>query len=116
MYVERPSRGAAVASLVLGIIGVCIGLIPILGYFAIPMGLIGFILGLAGVHKAKRTGQGKALPRAGWLLSLIAVGVSIAGIAMFAMAVEELDNDLDDWSACYGSEQDQAACDRLAED
>ena len=58
-YVERPSRGMAVTSLVLGVVGLSIAWIPILGYFAFPMCLLGFIFGLAAVRKAKRNGRAR---------------------------------------------------------
>ena len=102
-YVERPSRGMAVTSLVLGVVGLSIAWIPILGYFAFPMCLLGFIFGLAAVRKAKRNGQGKAMPRIGWLLNVAAIGLAVMSAVALTSAVDCIDGD-------------QSACQRIDED
>ena len=114
IYAERPSRGMAVSSLVLGVVGLFIAWIPILGYFAFPMCIIGFVLGLAAVRKAKQhgAGPGDAAHR------LAAQRRRRSGSPWpprrrSSAAVDELDSNLDDFSACYGTPSDQAACDRL---
>ena len=110
VYVQRPGRGMAVSALVLGIVGVCIASIPLLGFFAIPMGIVGFVLGLAGVRKAKREGGGKAMPQGRWDLSAAAVAVAIFAAVAYTSAANDFTNDFHD---CYTLHNDQAACARL---
>jgi hypothetical protein len=102
-YVERPSRGMAVTSLVLGVVGLSIAWIPILGYIAFPMCLLGFIFGLTAVRKAKRNGQGKAMPRIGWLLNVAAIGLAVMSAVALTSAVDCIDGD-------------QSACRRIDDD
>ena len=115
VYIQKPSRGMAVASISLAIVGCCVGLIPLFGFIAIPAGILAMIFGLIGVRKAKRNGGGKGLPRAGWILGVLAIVLGIAGMVIVNNAINELDNDFDDIDRCY-TEDDQAACDRLDDD
>lgn len=102
IYVDRPSKGMAVAAITLGVIGSVIGLIPILGLLAIPCGILAVIFGLVAVRKAKRQGRGgRAMGRAGWILGLVAVTFGIAGMVI-------VDQAFDDLSACL--EGNEKAC------
>lgn len=118
VYVEtpRPSKGMAVASITLGIVGACIGMIPLFGLFAFPMGILAVIFGLIGVRKAKRNGGGgKGLARAGWIMGLVAITLGVVGMQIVSGAIDDLDDGFNDIDLCY-SQNDQAACDRLNAD
>jgi uncharacterized membrane protein YidH (DUF202 family) len=93
----------AVSSFVLGVVALCIAWIPLLGYFAFPLGFIGFVLGLAGVRKAKRSGQGRAMPRIGWMLNVAAIGLAVLAAVTFTNVADCIDGD-------------QSACERIDED
>lgn len=59
----------AVASLVLGIVGVVFGLIPGVGWLGVVLGIIGIILGALG----RKDPAKKGMATAGLVLSIIAV-------------------------------------------
>jgi hypothetical protein len=109
VYLQAPStgKGFAVAAITLGVVGAVIGLVPILGLFAIPMGILAFIFGLVGVRRAKRVQAPKALARAGWILGVVAVGFGVLGAAIVDQAIDDLDD-------CF--EGSTAACERLQDD
>jgi len=67
-----------VASLVLGIVGLLIAIIPFLGSYAIPVTALALILGFIGRRKA----TGKGLATAGLVLGL--VGSSLSGWWIYA--------------------------------
>jgi hypothetical protein len=80
-----------VASLVLGIIGLIISLIPFLGQYALVLTIIAVILGALG----RRTIQGKGLATAGLALGL--VGTALGGFWVYAShkAANALQQELD---------------------
>jgi ABC-type transport system involved in cytochrome bd biosynthesis fused ATPase/permease subunit len=96
-----PSKGMAVAALVCGIVGAFFGLIPLTAFFAMPLGLVAFILGLIAARKIKRAGHKAGMARAGWLLGAVAVVLAIIGFAIMNSAVNKLQSDLDN----IGTEQ-----------
>ncbi|CAN5202720.1 hypothetical protein BH11MYX1_BH11MYX1_32960 [soil metagenome] len=80
-----------VASLVLGIIGLIISLIPFLGQYALVLTVIAVVLGLLG----RRSIQGKGLATAGLVLGLI--GTTLGGYWAYAShkAAKALQEELD---------------------
>jgi hypothetical protein len=106
-YPAKPSPGGfAVASLVLGIIGVVTGLIPILFLISLPCGLIGLILGLVGYKRAAT----RTMRKWGVALSTVALLLGVLGVVIVAGAFEELDDDLDCLSEA-GTSAEIDACD-----
>jgi len=85
---QQPPRqkgsGLAVASLVLGILGLVFSLIPIVNIVGIVLGVIGLVLGVIGIFKSSRT-----MAIIGSVLSLLAIIVSVAITGAFASAVDE---------------------------
>jgi len=67
----------AVASMVLGILSLLVMWIPVIGIVAVPMSLIGVILGAS--SKKSLTAQGKptGVATAGIVMSVIALAISI---------------------------------------
>lgn len=66
--VAKVSNGLAVASLVLGIVGFCLSLTIIGLVVAIPLALLGFILGAVGIRVGVRTGIGQGVAWWGTIL------------------------------------------------
>lgn len=59
-------NGMAVASLVLGIVGLALGLIPFMGWFLLPAWVLAIIFGAVGLKK----GQSKGMSWAGLILGI----------------------------------------------
>ncbi len=80
-----------VASLVLGIIGLIISLIPFLGQYALVLTIFAVVLGALG----RRSLQGKGLATAGLALGLI--GTALGGFWVYAShkAAKTLQQELD---------------------
>lgn len=80
-----------VASLVLGIIGLIISLIPFLGQYALVLTIFAVVLGALG----RRSLQGKGLATAGLALGLI--GTALGGFWVYASrkAARSLQQELD---------------------
>jgi len=91
VYVEKAGNGLATASLVCGIVGATIALIPILGILGLASGLVALVLGLI----ARRRAAGRGRATAGAILGVVAVGLGILGLVIVNNAVNELDDDLD---------------------
>jgi hypothetical protein len=89
----------AVAALVTGIVGAACGLIPLLAFPALVLGLVALVLGLIAARNQKRAGFKRPLARSGWLLGVAAVALGIIGFAIVNSAVNDLQHDLD----CLGS-------------
>lgn len=65
----RPSNGTAIASMVLGITGFALSLTIVLIVVALPMAVVGLILGMVGLSKSKQLGGvGRAQAWAGVIL------------------------------------------------
>jgi len=92
---QAPAKGLAVAALVCGIVGAFFGLIPLTAFFAMPLGLVAFVLGLLAARKMKRAGHKAGMARAGWILGAIAVILAIIGFAIMNSAVNQLQTDLE---------------------
>lgn len=71
---SKPSKGMAIAALVLGIVGAVFAVIPLFGaYVGIPLGIIGLILGIVAAKKNGKSG----LTTAAIVLSIIAIALSV---------------------------------------
>lgn len=58
IVLENPeTNGLATAALVLGIIGLVIGIIPIIGWFVFPLWILAIIFGAIGAKKEIKKGQ-----------------------------------------------------------
>jgi hypothetical protein len=84
------SNGMASASMILGILGSILGLIPLLAIFALALGGVGLFLGFAGLGRAKDIGVGRGAAIAGIVLSIAALGLAIAGFMVLAKAARDL--------------------------
>ena len=104
--VAQTSNGLAIAALVLGIAACCLGLIPILGYFAFPLAAIGLLLGIIAISRG--TKRGMAITGTG--LSALGVALAIAGVVIVQNAFSDLDSSMDEIA---GNSTDQILQDYL---
>src|SRR5665213_3540222 len=72
----QPSNGLAVTSLVLGIIAVVTCWIPLLGFFGLIGGIVGFIVGIIGAQRP----YGRGMAIGGIVCSTLAILFWVAGI------------------------------------
>ncbi len=96
-----------VASLILGILSIIIGIIPFCGYFAFVPALVGIGLGIGEIVIKSKKGQSKGMGVAGTILSAIAVvfivfWTFVIGIAAFSSDDIDFDDyDLKDYNYYY---------------
>jgi hypothetical protein len=85
--VTTPAKSSlATAGLVCGIVGACIGLIPILGIFALPLGILAIIFGI--VARKRRKGFAYTALATG----VLALVLSICGMVIVSNAVNSFDH------------------------
>lgn len=98
VYVQRSGNGMAVASLVLGIIGVVFGLVPLTGFIAVICGLLATVFGWVGRKNAKKDPQvgRKTMATWGLVLGVIALALGIWGIVIVGDAINDLEQELED--------------------
>lgn len=95
----EPKNGLGLAALIVGIIGITMGLIPILFWFALIMGVIALALGLAAHGRVRRgTATNKKVSIAGWVTGLASIALGVIGMVVVFNAVEDFGNDLEDLS------------------
>jgi hypothetical protein len=82
---ENQKSGLVVASLVLGIIGVVLSLIPIINNLSFVLGAIGLILGIIGIAKHNKKGLGIA----GIILCAVAIAATLASQSVYAKALNQ---------------------------
>lgn len=88
---EVKKSGLSTASLVLGIIGICLSFIPIINNVAFVLGILSIIFGI--VTLVKKTGKGKSI--AGLVLGIFAIIITLAMQNAFSSAIDDIDKDLD---------------------
>ena len=76
----KNGKGMSIAALVCGILGLVGGWIPVVGYFALILSILGIVFGAKGSKIAKETGEGKGLATAGLVLGII--GTVLGGIGV----------------------------------
>lgn len=87
---KLPRSGMAVASLVLGIVGIVTSVLPIINNLSFVMAVLGLvfgIIGIVGVTRGKKSGKGLAI--AGVVLSVITVILVLVMQAAFSAALDQ---------------------------
>jgi hypothetical protein len=91
---ERTAQnGVGTAGFVLGLVGFLLSFIPIIGLVAWPLVILGLVLGLIGVARARKgraTNRGLAI--AGVVLSVLGLVVCVLWAAVFGVAVNNVDD------------------------
>lgn len=86
-YRPSPSNGPAIASLVLGIVGIALLFIPFAG---IVLGILAVAFGYMGLKRAEATGGGRGLAIAGLVLGIVAVAFGLLFVVVFNQIVDRL--------------------------
>lgn len=81
-------NGLATAGFVLGLLGFLGSFIPVVNILGIGLGVVGAILALVGLSKAKKLGKGKGLAMAGLILGVLALIIGIVINVAFVNAVD----------------------------
>ena len=77
-YPAQPSNGLAVASMVLGIVGLVFAFVPIVGVIAWPLVILGIVFGGIAINKANQTpGAPKGMAIAGLTCSIVGLAICI---------------------------------------
>ena len=84
-YRPSPSNGPAIASLVLGIVGIALGFVPFAG---ILLGILAVASGSMGLKRAEATGDGRGLAIAGLVLGIIAAASGLMFVVVFNQIVD----------------------------
>ena len=92
MEEKEKKSGLSTASMVLGIIAICMCFIPILNYVSIILGILSIIFGLIGI--VKNAGRGKAI--AGFVLGVISVIIVYNMYFAVGKALKEVSDTIDD--------------------
>lgn len=77
-----PTNGLSTAAMVLGIVGVALGLLMVLFWVAIPLGILALVLGLVARRRARASGIGRPQALAGVIMGPIAIGLGMAGLVL----------------------------------
>lgn len=80
-----PKRPTATAAFVCGVVGSVIGMIPIFGLFAIPLGIIAVVFGFMGWRERRR------LARVAFFLGLLSIALGVAGFIIVQESIEDID-------------------------
>lgn len=98
------TSGMAVASLVLGIIGIATSFLPIVNngsFFLAILGVIFGIVGIVGINKGKKKGKGLGI--AGIVLSVVTIVVVLVTQSLYSAALDEVASNLSSSSSISAS-------------
>lgn len=84
-----PRNGLGTAGFVLGLVGLVFSFIPLIGVVAWPLVIIGLVLSVVGIAKARKTRASKGLAIAGTVLSAIGLLVCIVWVAAIGNVADE---------------------------
>ena len=95
--VQTTGNGIAVAAMVCAIVGALFGLTLFFFMFALVLGVLGIVFGVAGGRRVRRgeTQRGKGMARTGIVVGVIAISLGIAGVILSG-AFEDLESDLNE--------------------
>jgi hypothetical protein len=79
-YRPSPSNGPAVASLVLGIVGMALLFVPFIG---VLLGILAVVFGYMGMKRAEANGGGRGLAIAGLVLGIVAAAFGLLFVIVF---------------------------------
>lgn len=88
---EVKKSGLATASLVLGIIGICLSFVVILNNISFVLGIIGIIFAI--ISLIKKASKGKAI--AGLILGILSIVITLSLQSSWSSTLDDISNDLD---------------------
>jgi hypothetical protein len=94
-YQPAPRNGFGITALVVGLIGICLGFIPLFGLGAIIAGIIAVTFGLLGFGRARRgVATNKSMSLIGTIAGVIAGALGIWGLVIVASTFSQLGDDI----------------------
>jgi uncharacterized membrane protein len=87
----KQGNGLAVAGMILGIIALALFCI---WWLSIPSAIVGLILSILGSKKARETGVGAGMAKAGTIMSIIAIGLAILIVILAVVGISLMGNKL----------------------
>lgn len=88
----QAKNGIGTAGFVVGLIGLIFAPIPVIGVVAWPLVIIGLVLSIIGLARARKGAPNKGLSTAGIVCSAVGLALCIMWTAAFGQAANELDN------------------------
>lgn len=88
-------NGIGVAALCCGLVGILVGLMPIMFQASGALGVVGIVLGFIGLRRVSRgeaSNQGMAI--AGLVTGVLALGLAIYGLSVVVAGLNQLETDL----------------------
>lgn len=82
-----PSNGLGVAALVLGILAILLAFVPILGFVAYPLAIVGIILGLVGLGRVRSGRSSRGITLAGLIASIVGLVLVIVSTVVYVSAI-----------------------------
>lgn len=80
-------QGMGIAALVLGIVAVIAAFIPCLGLIAVIFGVLAIIFGAVGLSQAKRENASTTMPKAGFVLGIVATAFVVIWVLLVVGSV-----------------------------
>jgi hypothetical protein len=92
-YQPQPRNGFGITALVVGLIAICLGLIPLFGLGAIIGGIIAVVFGLLGFARARRgVATNRKMAMIGTIAGVLGGALGVWGLVIVNNAFTELDN------------------------
>ncbi len=86
------SNAFAIVALVFGIAACCFGLIPILQFFAFPLAVVGLVLGVVGIARARKGFRtGKTMAIVATVLCVLGLVLAVIGVSIMSKALNDRD-------------------------
>ena len=94
-YPPQPRNGFGITALVVGLVAICLGLVPLFGLGAIMGGIVAVIFGLLGFARTRRgLATNRIMSLAGTGAGVVAGALGVWGLVIVGNAFTELDNTL----------------------
>lgn len=90
----------SIIAIVLGGLGFLLSLVPCVGFFGVPLGVLGLILGAIAYFKAKDNGDKKTLPIVALVLSVLPILISAIWYFTFTSNIDNFDIDYTEIQSC----------------
>lgn len=102
----QPKNGLAIAALCCGLVGILVGLIPLMFLAAGALAILAIVFGIVGIRRVSRreaTNRGMAI--AGLIAGVAAAAMAIWGISIVFSGINQLDNEINKLDSSTGTAQ-----------